>query len=369
LPAVVVPADHLVVVDRFEVGALSAALSRNPDGSFGVLFPDGTHTSYTLSNPTDQESLRAEIATGEPARIENRFLMDLLLRFPTRFESLWQKALPAPIGFGVVTDTLPNKAERWLHRIRLVDPAGHVSEGMAIVPRVVRVASTRVPSPPEITLVNSDTDSLALTARMRQAFDIRSLVLFTLVAPDLMPVDDLVRKPVQLIRVPDRRDLYPKDGMRLRLADGSLVAPADAVDIQAVGTVQVPDILVPATISPGFGKRVSVWAVTMTRDGIPSRLTGPVTVHTGPVPLVVPGLIVTAASGSDTALWGPLGVVAEVSLERSSDGGATFRQVSPWLPSTVTRFVLPGAGARVYRLALRGLHGQQRATGPAVTPV
>jgi hypothetical protein len=106
----------------------------------------------------------------------------------------------------------------------------------------------------------------------------------------------------------------------------------------------------------------------LTRDGIPSRVSGPITAHTGPTPLVVPGLTVTATSGSDTATWGPLAVPAEVSLHRSSDGGATFRQVSPWLPSSATTYVLPGSGARVYRLVLRGANAQQTAAGPQITP-
>ena len=235
LPDVVIPAGHLVTVDRFEMGMLAAALSRNPDGSFGVLFPDGTQSSYTLGNPSDQAALQAQIAAADPARIEGRFLMDLLLRFPSRFEGLWQLALPAPVAFGVVSDALPNKAERWLHRIRLVDPAGHVSLGGAIVPRVMRVASTRVPSPPEISLVNSETDTLALTARMRQVFDVQWLVLFTLVAPVTTAVDDLVRKPAQLLRVPDRRELYPREGMRLRLSDGLPLSTLGTAGRRAAG--------------------------------------------------------------------------------------------------------------------------------------
>ena len=143
----------------------------------------------------------------------------------------------------------------------------------------------------------------------------------------------------------------------------------EPVDVQAIGTVAVPDVLVPATLLPGFDKRVSVWALTMTRDGIPSRLAGPVTVHTGPLPLVVPGLIVTTAAGNDTAMWASASDATEVALERSIDGGLSFRQVSPWLPSTATSHVVAGAGSRVYRLVVRGLHGQAPVTGPAVTPV
>jgi hypothetical protein len=231
-----------------------------------------------------------------------------------------------------------------------------------------RVASTRTPSPPELALQNSDTDSLAISARLRQAFDVQWLVLFALILPDPTPLDARVRDKAQLLRIPDRRDLYPKDGLRLRLADGTLLQPADAVDIAAVGTLEVPDVVVPVTITPGFARRVSVWAVTMTRDGIPSRVTGPLTVHTGPPPLVVPGLIVVAAGGTDTATWGPPGVPAEVALERSADAGATWRQVSPWLPSSATTYSVPVSGVRVFRLVLRGITTHRTAAGPPVAP-
>ncbi len=332
------------------------------------MFPDGSEASYTLGNPDDQMSLVAEIATGEAARIENRFLMDLLLRFPTRFEPLWQRALPAPLAFDAVTDTLPSKADRWLHRVRLVDPAGHVSTGAAIVPRVVRVASTRAPGAPVLSMQSSETDSLTLSARMPQAFDLRWLVGFALVVPDSSPLDARARDRAQLLRIPDRRDLYPKDGLRVRLADGTLLEPALAADIVAAGVVEIPDVVVPAALTPGFGKRVAVWAVTLTRDGIPSRLAGPLTARTGALPLVVPGLHVSAVSGVDTATWGPPAATTEVSLQRSVDT-VDWRQVSPWLPSTTTGYSLPGTGSRAYRLVVRGLSLRQTAAGPAVEPV
>ena len=58
--------------------------------------------------------------------------MDFLMRFAAALEPLWAAALPAPVGFGELTDTLPHKAERYVHRIRLVDAAGHISAGAAI---------------------------------------------------------------------------------------------------------------------------------------------------------------------------------------------------------------------------------------------
>jgi hypothetical protein len=106
----------------------------------------------------------------------------------------------------------------------------------------------------------------------------------------------------------------------------------------------------------------------MTRDGIPSRLSGPVTVHTGPPPLSVPGLTVTRAAASDTATWPPLEAGLEISLERSTDGGQTFRQVSPWLPPGASTFTVAATPGSVYRLTVRGVHGEPPVPGPAVTP-
>jgi hypothetical protein len=344
-------------------------VSQRADGTIGIQFPDDTSDSYTLGNPADQAVFRAQIATGEPARVENRFLMDALLRYPARLETLWQRALPDPVSFAAVSDTLPSKPERWLYRVRLADPAGHVSAGAAIVPRMLRVASTRTPGAPTLTVPNSTTNTVTVTGRVRNAFDLKWLVLFTLVVPDPSPIDARIRDKAQLLRTPDRRDLYPLDGLRLRLADGTLLSPARALDIAATGTVDVPDVVVSGTITPGYGKRVSVWAVTLTRDGIPSRFTGPATVRTGSAPLTVPQLTVVASAGTDTASWPLVTAPAEISIERSADAGATWERVSPWLPAIATSYATPGAGARLYRLVLRGTRGQATATGNGVAPV
>jgi hypothetical protein len=59
-------------------------------------------------------------------------------------------------------------------------------------------------------------------------------------------------------------------------------------------------------------------------------------------------------------------VTAEISLERSTDGGITWSRVSPWLSPSTTTFTVAGSGARLYRLALRGASGQPRVAGAPV---
>ena len=201
---------------------------------------------------------------------------------------------------------------------------------------------------------------------MRDAFDLSWVLLFTLDEDAATVSDGNLSRPAQLLRLPNRRDLYPGDGIRLRLADGTLVAPASILDA-GTGAVVVPDRVLRTTLSPGHGRRLAVWGVSMTRDGVPSRLAGPLVALTGPPPLAAPSLTVTRAGGIDQAGWPPLAVPALLSLERSRDGGATWRQVSPWLAGEQNSYELPAADGDVrYRVSLRADRGR-RAVGAAVT--
>jgi hypothetical protein len=293
--------------------------------------------------------------------------MNFLIRFGAQLEPLWVAALPDPTDFGPLTDMLPNKAERYVHRIRLADAAGHLSTGAAIPEQIVRVPSLRSPGTPQLQVPSSDTDTLAIEARVRDAFDLSWVVLFIAAEDGAEPVDDNLRAPAQLLRLPNRRDLYPNEGIRVRVADGTLLAPAAVLDVDA-GAVDATDRVVSTTLAAGHDRRVALWTVAMTRDGITSRLAGPVGALTGPPPLEAPALTVTRVDGADTVSWDTLSVSALLSLERSVDGGAGWRQVSPWLPQTVTSYSLPSAaGAVRYRASLRADRGR-RATGPEAVP-
>jgi hypothetical protein len=364
LPAVAVPVGFTVKLERLSVDALLNRISARADDTIGARLPDGSTPSYTLANPGDQAAFLAQIRTGEGVRVEGRFLMDFLTRHLAALESLWQPALPDPVPFAPVIDALPGKAERYVHRIRLVDQARHVSAGAAILPQFVRVPSLASPEAPAFEMPGSNTNVLTLTARVRDTFDLKWLVVFAHVAADSAADDPSTVKP-QLLRLPNRRDLYPNGGIRLRLSDGTLLSPSAAV-VVATGTSEVPDRVLTVPVAAGFGKRVSAWAVSMTRDGITSRVSGPRTAFTGAPPLAVPALTVTAAAGTDLASWGATPAEAEAALERSTDGAATWVRVTPWVRDA--SFPVPAvAGARQYRLVLRASRGR-RATGPAVAP-
>jgi hypothetical protein len=342
-------------------------ISAGADGSVHIAPTDGTSFRHALDNSEDQAAFLSQIRTGTPARVENRFLMRLLIDLGTQLETLWQLALPRPASFGTLTDALPDKAERYAYRIRLVDPAGHFSEGAALLPRVVRVPSLRSPATPRFDLLGDGDDSLNVSARVNDSFDLRWLLLFVLSGDAAAAPDLRTAGKAQLLRLPNRRDLYPNDGVRLCLGDDTLLAPT-AVEVSS-GELQIPERLLRVRLTPGFDKRIAVWAVAMTRDGITSRFAGPRVAFTGPAPLSAPTVSVTTSDAEDHVAWAGVAAGVEIAVERNADGGATWTRVSPWLPETVTTYaVAVGAGgARTYRLVLRGARNQT-AAGPATGP-
>ncbi len=365
LPGVVVPAAHRVLVERLSLGAVAACLSARADGTTGFAPPRGPASSYSLANPTDQTELLDQIGTGAPARVEGRFLVDAVLRHLSELEELWQAVTVGPVALGRVVDVLPHQPERYVHRVRLADPAGHLSSGAAIVPQVVRVPSLRSPAPPRLTAQAPAADQVAIDARVQDAFDLAWVLVFADIG-QIGADDEVLRSSAQLLRLPNRRDLYPDDGIRLRLADGRLLAPAVAVAADT-GVLDLPERVLTATVAAGFDERVALWGVAMTRDGITSRLAGPLITTTGPTPLVAPALTVTRAGGEDAASWGVLSTPALAALHRSTDAGATWTQVSPWLADGVTAYAVPTAAGATYRLSLRASRGR-RLHGPTAVP-
>ena len=67
------------------------------------------------------------------------------------------------------------------------------------------------------------TGDARVEARVREAFDLSWVVLFSAVEDAAVPPSGNLERPAQLLRLPNRRDLYPDDGVRVRLADGTLL--------------------------------------------------------------------------------------------------------------------------------------------------
>jgi hypothetical protein len=185
---------------------------------------------------------------------------------------------------------------------------------------------------------------------------------------DDSPPDPSAIAAAALLRLPNRRDLGVADGLRLRLTDGTILAPR-AVAALLDAEIEPPDALMTIPLVLGHDRYASVWCVSLTRDRISSPASGPYLAHTGQAPLAVPNLAVTRQNDSDHAAWPSPGTGVQAALERSRDGGATWERASPWLPATATARVMPiPAGPRFYRLVLRRPQGAPVA-GPPVEPV
>jgi hypothetical protein len=368
MPGLPLPAGNRVRLERLSVDSLLACLRANDDDTIGVTLPTGDSADYTLDSAEDQSDFLAEIRSGTPARIENRFIMDLLTRYMAGFESLWTATKVGDGPIGPVVDKLPGKAERYLHRIRAVDAAGHVSAGSAVVPQVVRVPSLRSPAGPRLSLQDSSDDTLRLTIDYQDGFDVRWLAVFTVSRAADEDFSDAESTGQQLLRQPNLRNRYPNDGIRVRLAGGEFVAPTSVVAVMP-GPTDGMDRSSEVILTPGFGMRVAVWAVVMTRDGIPSALAGPKLAITAPPPLVPPALTLAATPQGDQAIWTATGDGVQLRLERSLDAGGSWSAVTPWLPGTTTTRTVSaaGAGARSYRLVLRDGIGRVFAGEP--TPI
>lgn len=235
---------------------------------------DGTQETIAFPNPADRSAVLATLSSTHPERLANKYLLHMIVAStnPTGF---FQRIRGDIDQVGVVDDRLAPKPGRFFYFVRAADTLGHVSEGGAVLPIVVRVPSTaRAVTPTKRALTTTDT-SLTFRAAFAPDPDTTVALLFALIVPP--GATPPPPGETQLLRIPNRRDLYPNDGLRLRLADGRLVSPtrvkqlADAdVTVEADGT-RVAEL----TVTAAKGSWATVWCFGLTRDGMPSFPTGP----------------------------------------------------------------------------------------------
>jgi hypothetical protein len=116
---------------------------------------------------------------------------------------------------------------------------------------------------------------LSLTLAVPPDPDNTAVLLFAVLTPsNTLPAP---QAEAEILRVPNRRDLYPNGGLRLRLPDGTLLAPSvvkplsdPGVTVEADGT-RVVTMTLPV---PGGGW-ATLWSYALTRDGQPSAPCGP----------------------------------------------------------------------------------------------
>jgi hypothetical protein len=368
LPLLVRPSPPIVLgapvqLERIAASDVTTRLAEATTGGFRVRHPDGSEAAYSPLNPADVVTLAAELATGEPARVAGRFIYDVVRRV-AGLDELWHQT-GGLVPFGDVVDTVGGAAERWIYRLRIADAAGRLSANAIMLDELVRVPSLRTPTRPELDPARSNDDAVRASCRVRWAFDIRWVLFF--VEP-LPPGAQPPREPEvapQLIRIPNRRDLYPSDGVRLRTKSGELLAP-----IVVAVAAQTPDTLglVTAELAHvvGFDRIARVWCASMTRDGIPSSAAGPRWCTSGPAPVVVPTPAATRTGNRIEVTWTAAASVHEVRVERQQANG-DWIATTMWLPDDLeTAAFTVAPGPIVIRLVARSRDGRT-ATGTSLT--
>lgn len=242
--------------------------------------PDGTQQTVTFANPGDQAAVLATLSSTDPQRLANKYLLHLVVA------SNDPAAFFTPVSgqtqqVGVVDDPLAPKPGRFLYFARAGDALGHVSLGGAILPVVVRIPSTALAATPRRRTLTATNSAVSLTVAVPADPETITALLFAHIDPPMTAPAN--QAGAELLRVPNRRDLYPLDGLRLRLADGSLLAPVEAksladldVVVEANGTRVA---ILTANVAPGSW--ATLWCYAVTRDGFASYGCGPFGIGVG----------------------------------------------------------------------------------------
>jgi hypothetical protein len=235
---------------------------------------DGTQETIAFPNPGDTAAVVATLGSAHPERLANKYLLHLVAA-SNDAAGFFQRLRDDIDHVGVVSDRLAPKPGRFFYLVRAADALGHLSDGGAILPVVVRVPSTaRAVTPRRRALTAADTEVTLKVALPADPDTTVALLFADVSAPGTTP------KPpgeAQLLRIPNRRDLYPNDGLRLRLSDGRILAPTQVkqlsdsdVIVEADGT-RVADLVLAATKNSW----AALWCFGLTRDGMPSFAYGP----------------------------------------------------------------------------------------------
>ena len=256
------PADHVpaggtlasrMLLERLPLSAVLPRLRVEP-ASISLVRADGSTVAWALS-PADESALRAGYAAGE---VPDRFAAHAASRLDGLDESVERVGVLDPTAS--VEDTLPNRPSRWLYRLRTVDAMGRPSAAAQLLGVVVHVPSpARAVAPALLGL-----DVVAGTATIRLDCTDVDGDPYVFVTAD----DSLGTARASLATIRNRDDLAPIDRLVVRDAAGGTVRAIAAV--RGAGDEATARLGVPPD-----GLVLHAWALSVTSDGVPSRLVGP----------------------------------------------------------------------------------------------
>ncbi len=254
--AVAPPGAALQPLMRLERVPASAVLPRvvvRPDAI--LLQPaQGPAVEWSLS-ADDQAALRAGHAAGA---IPNRFLAHAAERLDGLDAQAVKVADVNPNH--EITDRVPNTPARWLYRLRAVDAAGHLSAAGQVLGLVLRVPTPARSTTPELVSLTLQGDQARLTIRSRGTEAARMLI-FT----SIDPRQRLAKASLATVR--NRPDLDATVSVVVR-DDRGVRLTTTSVEI-AANTDTALEFTLPD------GHRLLAWGLSLSADGVPSPLIGP----------------------------------------------------------------------------------------------
>jgi hypothetical protein len=244
-------------------------------GNIVLTHPDGTQEPIAFPNPGDHAAVIATLSSAAPQLLANKYLLHLVVASsdPAVF---FARISDDIVRVGAVDDRLAPKPGRFMYLVRAADDLGYVSAGTGILPLIVRVPSTAGAATPQRRALATTNTAVTLTVAITGADpDTTTALLFAAIAPP--GSNPPVQGEAELLRIPNRRDLYPTDGLRLQLSDGTLLAPAVAKDLADLDVAVEADGTRVATLTTAAttGSWVTLWCYALTRDGLPSFRCGP----------------------------------------------------------------------------------------------
>lgn len=264
-----------IALDRCPIDTIFGITSLNSSNQVQLSMMDGTQQVITFPNPEDEAAVVAALQSTNPERMATRYWLSLAANH-ARPNEIFERISADILAFGAVQDRLAPKPARFFYRVRQADALGRVSSGGAIVPVVVRVPSVAPAAAPARVSLTATPTSVSITLRVPSDEALSYLLVFSMMLPVTSPFTDL--SGAELLRVPNRRDLYPLKGIRLRVpGSGQLLTPT-AKSLTDADVISSADGLSANVSVPGtFGNYVILWACALSTDGIPSRLAGPFT--------------------------------------------------------------------------------------------
>jgi hypothetical protein len=235
--------------------------------------PGGGAEIIAFPNPGDHATVIAAL-NAHPERLANRYVLHVIVASsdPRPF---FERVSGDIVAVGIVRDRLAPKPGRFFYFARSADALGHLSEGGAILPVVVRVPSIAGAAQPQRRALATTDMSVALTVAIPADPDTTYALLFAAISPQY--TEPVAQPGADLLRIPNRRDLYPHDGLRLRCADGTLLAPIMVKSLADVDVTVESDGTRVATLKATAtkGSWATLWCYALTRDGVPSFACGP----------------------------------------------------------------------------------------------